>query len=87
MVGPALTIKVGAWNTVHATNCTATISTKGVITITLYPSEGGSFYTTVPQAQAMLIAQCALGNWTSFYVTKKVGANYVWSQVESWSYK
>jgi hypothetical protein len=78
--------KVG-WNAVHATNCTATLGAKNVVTVTLYPSEGGYFSTVLPQLQAIMIAQCSHGNWISMYISKLLGGGkFTWTQAQSWDY-
>jgi hypothetical protein len=77
--------KVG-WNNVHATNCVTVIKSSKVY-VYLYPKEGGYFYTTTALQQPALLAQCAVGNWISFYITSKSGSSFTWNDIESWDYK
>ena len=86
-VRPAFVPKVG-WNNVHATNCVATLGAKQVVTLKMYPSEGGYFSTVLPAFQTLLTTQCGHGNWVSIYINKLLGGGkFTWTQARTWDYK
>jgi hypothetical protein len=79
---------VKGWNTIHAYSCLLTRSgTTFTIKLNALASEGVYITSTYPEVHAMMVAQCALGNWISFYVTKKTTSNFTWSSLQAWSYK
>jgi hypothetical protein len=78
------------WNTIHAATCVAgNVSNKPSVKLYGTQSEGvsltGPF--NFPSIQAMMVAQCATGNWVSFYVTKITGNTFSYNALQSWDYK
>jgi hypothetical protein len=83
---------VVGWNNMHAYSCQTWKSSSAAYTVKAYSlsSEGVSITATGPTGspfQTMMAAQCATGNWLSFYVTKKTGTTFTWSNLQTWSYK
>jgi hypothetical protein len=82
-----LVVQVG-WNRIHAYTCFQSRSGSAyTVQMISAPNEGVTLTTTIPLFQNFMIAQCATGNLTSFYVTRKVGNTFTWSNIQSWSVK
>lgn len=80
------------WNNMHAYSCQTWRSSSTGYSVKMYSlsNEGVSITATGAAGipfHAMMAAQCATGNWVSFYVTKKSGSSFTWSNMQTWSYK
>lgn len=71
------------WNYVHATNCEL-YDSYGYTYLVLYPAEGGSFWTTSPPYQNLLLAACQTGNWIGLNI---YDSNGDWYQIETYDYR
>jgi len=85
----AVTVAKG-WNTIHAYNCVAgNVSNKPTVKLYGTQAEGVSLTgpSNLPTIQNLMVAQCATGNWVSFYVTKVTGNSFTYNSLQSWDYK
>ncbi len=71
-------------------NCVAgNVSNKP--TVKLYSTDAEAVSLTAssnsPSMQALMVGQCATGNWVSFFVTKVTGNSFNYNALQSWDYK
>jgi len=80
-----VTVAAGlGWNYVHATTCY--ISVDGSTTwLSVYPQEGGIWFTSNPVFQSALTPACQSGNWIGFNVFNLNGL--LWNALITFTYK
>ena len=78
------------WNNIHAKNCQTFGSGNNATIVLTDDDEEISLTTTAAFSTTMaaMAAQCATGNWVSFYVTKVLsGGKFTWTNFLTWDYK